>query len=380
MKLPIALLVLVVGLALGSACRRAPVAGGPAPAARVEGDTIQFDLNSSQLRLVRVERASEESSAPVALTGRLGWNEDRTARLAPPVAGRIVTLAASVGTRVRRGALLAEVSSPDFGQAQSEAAKAAADASASVRNRDRIAALYERGAAPRKDLEAAESDVVRARAEAARTAARLTKWGGTLSSAPDQLYRMRAPLDGVVVERNANPGLEVRPDSPNPVFLLSDVTSLWVLLDLAERDLSGVAEGNGLKVRTGAYPGRLFQGRLDVVGEALDPATRMVKARGTVENPGGLLKAEMYVMVEVEGQKASRSTVIPARSILTEGGKRFCFVEVGPARFRRVPVAVGVEHDGKVPVSGLSRDSRVVTEGGLLLSMLLPSSADVESR
>jgi membrane fusion protein, heavy metal efflux system len=363
-------------VALAGACRRLPEKGDASPSPKIEGETIQFDRQSRELAQVRVEKASEAGAASLSLTGRLGWNENRTTRLTPPVAGRIVRLAASVGERVGRGALLAELSSPDFGQAQSDAAKAAADVSVAQRSRERIAALYERGAAARKDLDAAESDLVRARAEAQRSAARLARWGGDLASAPDQLYRMRSPIPGVVVERNANPGLEVRPDSPNPVFVVSDPSTLWVFLDLSERDLSEVAAGDSLRVRSGAYPGRAFEGRLDVVGDALDPATRMVKARGTVENPDGSLKAEMYVSVEAASRGAREAVVVPSRAILVEGERRFCFVEEGPARFKRVPVSVGVEREGKVAVSGLSSGARVVTEGGLLLASLLDSRSD----
>lgn len=363
-------------LLLAAACGRAPEKDDAASGPKVEGETIQFARQSRELAEVRVEKASEAGAASFSLTGRLGWNEDRTTRLTPPVAGRIVRLAASVGERVAKGALLAELSSPDFGQAQSDAARAAADVSVAERSRERIAALYERGAAARKDLDAAESDLVRARAEAQRSAARLARWGGDLLSAPDQLYRMRSPIAGVVVERNANPGLEVRPDSPNPVFVVSDPSTLWVFLDLSERDLAEIAAGDRLRVRSGAYPRRIFDSRLDVVGDALDPATRMVKARGTVENPDGSLKAEMYVSVEAASRGAREAVVVPSRAVLVEGERRFCFVEDGPARFKRVPVSVGVEREGKVPVSGLSSGARVVTEGGLLLSSLLDSRSD----
>lgn len=372
----IRLLAFLTPLLLVGACGRSPEKDASETSPKVEGETIQFDRQSRELAQVRVEKASEAGAASLSVTGRLGWNEDRTTRLTPPVAGRIVHLAASVGERVGRGALLAALSSPDFGQAQSDAAKAAADVSVAERSRERVAALYERGAAARKDLDAAESDLIRARAEAERTAARLGRWGGDLASAPDQLYRMRSPIPGVVVERNANPGLEVRPDSPNPVFVVSDPSTLWVFLDLSERDLAEVAVGDRLRVRSGAYPGRTFEGRLDVVGDALDPATRMVKARGTVENRDGSLKAEMYVSVEAASRGAREAVVVPSRAVLVEGERRFCFIEDGPARFKRVPVTVGVEREGKVPVSGLSSGAHVVTEGGLLLSSLLDSHSD----
>jgi cobalt-zinc-cadmium efflux system membrane fusion protein len=160
----------------------------------------------------------------------------------------------------------------------------------------------------------------------------------------------------------------VRPDATTPLFVISDPRRLWVLLDVTERDLPEMAPGASLVVRSPAYPDRSFSGTLDVVGATLDPATRTVRARGKLRSPEGLLKAEMYVTVEVIRSAASRYVVVPARSVLQDGGKQFVFLEESPGRYRRVQVAVGAEREGAVPVlSGLLDSARVVTEGSLLL-------------
>jgi cobalt-zinc-cadmium efflux system membrane fusion protein len=355
-------------------CRPEKPSAPAAAAPKVDGESIEFPASSPQLKEFRVEPAASDGAAPLTLTGRLAWNEDMTVRVLPPVSGRIVSLHAALGSRVGSGGLLATLSSPDFGQAQSDAVRAATDLAASERNHDRVARLFERGAAPRKDLEAAGADLARARAEANRTAARLLKWGGDPSAPPDQLYRVTAPLPGFVVERNANPGQEVRPDVATALFVVTDPSHLWVLVDVTERDLSAISKGDRLGIHSSAYPGRTFTGRLDIVGDALDPATRTVKARGSVDNSSGLLKAEMYVAIDDVGGKLKPVPLVPARSVLTDGGKRYCFVEEGPARFRRTRVEVGVERNGRVPVlSGLSEGARVVTDGSLLLSALFAS-------
>ncbi len=364
----------LAALLLAGGCARTPVPPAGLAAPRGEGDTIAFPPESPQLREVRVEAVGRARPAAASLTGRLAWDEDATTRVAPPVAGRIVRLGAPLGARVRAGDVLAEISSPDFGQAQADAARAATDLAAAERTRERVASLLARGAVPRKDLEAADADLARARAEAGRTAERLRRWGGGApapGSAPDQLFHLRAPLDGTVVERNVNPGQEVRPDSPTPLFVVSDPARLWVYLDVTEREVAAVSAGDRLSVAASAYPGRTFDGRLDVVGDALDPATRTVKARGSVDNRERLLKAEMYVTVDDSRGRADASPVVPVRSVLTEGARRFCFVEEAPGRFRRTPVDVGAEKDGKVTVvSGLPADARVVTDGSLFLAAL----------
>jgi membrane fusion protein, heavy metal efflux system len=360
-------LLLLSGASAG--CRRAVAPSSGAAAPRLEADHIEFAADSPQLKEFKVEATSSGSAASLSFTGRLAWNEDATSRIVPPVAGRITRLVAPLGARVRRGSVLAELSSPDFGQAQADASRAAADLAAAERSRERFARLFERGAAPRKDLDAAEADLARSRAEAGRTRERLLRWGGDPASAPDQIYRVRSPLDGVVVERNANLGQEVRPDAAAPLFVVTDPSRLWVLLDVTERDLPATAKGDRLLVRSGAYPDRTFSGRLEWVGDSLDPASRTVRVRGTVPDPARMLKAEMYVTVEDAGERPRPAVFLPVAAVLTDGSRPFCFVQEAPNRFRRVAIGVGPERDGRVPVlSGLPPGARVVTEGSLLLS------------
>ncbi len=359
--LPIALLV-------GGCHNAAPAAD--APAFRVEGDVVLFRDEGARAAAIRVEPVSRSGDGHTTLTGRLAWDEDATVRIFSPVSGRVERIEADLGTRVAKGARLAVLSSPDFGQAQSDAARARADLEAARRTLDRARALLERGAAPRKAVEEAEAETARAQAEAERTSARLALWGGAseASRTVDQRYCVQSPMSGIVVERNLNPGQEVRSDSTSPLFVISDPRRLWVLLDVTEKDLADVAPGAAIVVHSPAYPDRTFPGTLDVMGAALDPATRTVRARGKLQSPDQLLKAEMYVSVDVLERRASRSLVVPSRAVLAEGGKRFLFVEETPGRYRRMEVQAGPEREGVVPIlGGVAETARVVTEGSLLL-------------
>jgi membrane fusion protein, heavy metal efflux system len=368
--------VIAILLAAGAAavaCREAGEKTSGTAAPKAAGDRIEFPADSPQLDAFKSEPARESVGAPLTVTGRITWDEDVTTRILPPLSGRVLNLAAPAGARVRRDQLLAEISSPDFGQAQADAARSEADLAAAERARERLARLHERGAAARKDLEAAETDLARARAEARRTRERLLSWGGSLTSAAGQIYRLRSPLAGIVVERNVNPGQEVRPDAASPLFVVTDPTRLWVLLDVTERDLPAIGKGDRLSITCIAYPQRKFAGKIDWIGNSLDPATRTVRVRGSVKDPSSSLKAEMYVTVEDTGQGAHSAVVVPVSAVLTEGGRPFCFLQESRNRFRRVRIEVGPARDGKVPVlAGLSKGDRVVTEGSLFLSALLP--------
>ena len=357
---------LILAAAL-SACARTARSVDPPPY-RVEGDLVVFadGRRPAGLSLEPVRLAGNDH---LTVTGRLVWDEDTTVRVFPPVSGRVVSIRADVGMRIAAGQTLALLASPDFGQAQSDAARTAADLRAADRTLERIRQLFEHGAASRKDLDQAEADRERARAEAARTRARLNLWGGP-AAAPgtvDQSLGLTSPVTGLVVERALNPGQEVRADATTPLFVVSDPKTLWILLDVTEGDLPSVASGAALRVHSAAWPGRAFPGRLEVVGASLDPTTRKVRARGRVENAESLLKGEMYVTVDVLKTAAARRMVLPAYAVIRDH-QTFVFVEEAPGRYRRMPVSLGAEREGVVTVlSGVQDSSWLVTQGILLL-------------
>ena len=353
-------------LVLG-ACARRPDAGEKPPF-RVDGDVVAFQDAAAEKATVRVAPLSLASDDHIDLTGRLVWDEDATVRVFSPVAGRVARILRDFGAPVTRGELLATLSSPDFGQAQADAARADSDLRAAVRTFERLSQVYERGGASRKDRDQAEADLERARAEAERTRRRLELWGGGAPGRVDQDYPLRSPVQGVVVERNLNPGQEVRPDATTPLFVISNPRRLWVLLDVTERDLGDVEPGALLQIHTAAYPGRSFAGVLDTLGAGLDPATRTVKARGKLPNADQALRAEMYVTVGVQKRRSARRVLAPAHAVMQDGDARFVFVDDGGGRYRRLAVRVGAEREGVVPVlAGLGDGARIVVEGELLL-------------
>jgi cobalt-zinc-cadmium efflux system membrane fusion protein len=351
------------------------------PKPKVEGEAVSFPTNAPQLSSIVVEAVPERHLAVSHLTGRLYWDDDLTVRVFTPVAGRVTAVLADLGRRVGVGTPLAEIDSPDFGQAQAEAQTAAGNLSMAEKSFSRAKELLAHGAAAQKDVEAAEAAWVAAQAENQRAQGRLALYGGS-NRGTGEVYKLRSPLAGVIVDKAINPGQEVRADqmlanAPNlfaPLFTVSDPARLWLQVDLAEADLPKVRPGQQLRIASPVYPERVFDGRVDRIADTLDAATRTARVRGVVENPDNLLKAEMYVTVDVVQNPAeTRPAVeIPAAATFRKDNQDYLFVEESPGRFVRRQVVLGVEQDGKVPVfSGLEAGQKVVTEGCLLLEALL---------
>ncbi len=333
----------------------------------VQGDLVTFPRGGTSLAVLPVVRSPRQS---LRLTGRLVWNEEATVRVYSPVLGRVDKLCVNLGQSVAKGQLLAELESPDLGQAQSDAIRAATDLRAAERTLTRVQALLTHGAAPKKDFESAESDLARAQAEQLRTQNRLTLYGG--GKGVDQRFGLRSPIAGVVVDRAINPGQEVRPDAQSPLCVVSDPSHLWILLDATEQTLPLLHRGMKLKIHSSAWPSEVFPGTLDVVGDTLDPTTRTLKARGSLANQGHHLKAEMYVEAELADGDAGSASFIPAGAAVSEGNASYVFVAEAKGAYRRQAVRLGPEQNGRSEVlDGLKEGQMVVTEGSLLLQQLL---------
>jgi cobalt-zinc-cadmium efflux system membrane fusion protein len=388
---------LIAALSISSCTKAARKAEETSP--KIDGDKITLPANSPQKSSLTVEVAKPIEKSVTRLNGRLVWNEDATVRVFAPVAGRVERIEAKLGDWVNVGDPLATLSSPDLGQAQADASRAAAGLKLAERTHSRLTGLFTHGAAAQKDVEAAEDDLETKRSENERAQGRLRLYGGSLG-AVNGLFPLKSPLAGVIVDKSINPGQEIRPDQMlagdarivQPQFVISNPSRLAVLLDVTELELGSLKAGQRFEVRTRAYPDKIFEGRIQIIGQSLDPQTRTVKARGLVENPDGLLRAEMYVSVDVaDGEetpgalapanlsirerplpsRTSARVEIPVSAVFSKENQRYVFVEKSPGEYQRQTIEAGGEHDGKIRVtSGIEPGQRIVTEGSLLLQAM----------
>jgi membrane fusion protein, heavy metal efflux system len=354
----------------------------PVPKVDSSNGAVSFAPNAPELASIAVQAAQPQTFAVTHVTGRLYWDDDLTVRVFTPVAGRVIALRADLGQPVAAGSPLAEIDSPDFSQALANARTAVGNLAAADKAYTRSQDLLQHGAAAQKDVETAQAAYVAARAERDRAEAVLANYGGSDKST-NSVYILRSPLAGVVVEKNINPGQELRADlmlanAPNlfaPSFVVSDPAKLWLQIDVAETDLTAVQKGQQLRVFSDALPGRVFDGVVDNISDTMDPATRTIKVRGVVDNPGKLLKAEMYVTVEVvqkADQVAQMGVEVSSKALFMKGEDSYLFIEESPGHFQRKLVKAGVEKDNKVPVlEGVRPGQKVVTEGALLLQALI---------
>lgn len=332
-----------------------------------DANEIVLTAGSPQLNSLKVEPVNE-IPVPVTepLNGKIVFDENRTARIFSPVAGRALSIKAQVGDAVKAGQTLLVMDSPDVGGAVADVRKAQADMQLKQQALERSRMLVDHGVLAKKEVEVAQADWATSRAESERAGARLKNLG--VSTAANDNYAVRSPIAGIVVDRKINPGSEVRPDGTDPLFIVTDPGYLWASIDLPERELSRISQGQKLSVQVDAYPDEVFNGEVKTIGVMVDPTTRRIPVRCTVDSKGKL-KPEMYARITPLDNSQHRVIRLPNSALITEGLYSYVFVEERPLHFKKRKVTLDLQRREYATVKdGLKAGERVVVGGAILLN------------
>ncbi|MXS80304.1 membrane fusion protein, cobalt-zinc-cadmium efflux system [Nitrosomonas eutropha] len=333
---------------------------------------LLFPPGAPQLAYIKTSPAvSAMLPASEPLAAKLALAENLTARISPAVAGRILQLHVEIGDQVKAGTPLVTLDSPDFGAAIADLHKAEADATYKQLAYKRARELWAGEAIARRDVESARADWQIAAAEAKRAQLRVRNLvpDGKMQDEKLVLY---APIDGTVAYRQANPGLEVRPDMAAPLFVISNLSHLWVLVDVPERLISRVQSGNPLLLNFDAFPEKSFLATITRIAPVLDPNVRRVQVRAEIDNPDGTLRPEMFARAQLIDPRADSVVQLPAESVITGGVHPTVFVETNAGEFiqRRIRIAfqdaesVWLEPEN----GGVAVGEEVVIDGTMLLT------------
>ncbi len=365
-----------------SGCQDPQPPSPPAAKPILEGSQLRFPAGHPQLTSLPTVMAERAQPVDIEMPARVVWDEDRTQRLYPAFAGRVMRIQADVGQRISAGQVLAELASPEFGVAQAESARAQADLGQARRQHERLRDLHGLGVAPRKELEQAETEVLRAQAELERAQARTQLYGS--SGGVNQRLALVAGVTGVIIERNVNPGQELRPDQFGPgspaLYVLSDPTRLWLLIDVREGELAALPIGRQIGFVAHAYPQRRFTATVHASSDAIDPVSRTIKVRARIDNADRALKVEMLGKVRLS-QSLGEGVFIPAASVFLQEGNHWAYVVPAPGVFEPRKVSIGHRGSSRVLISaGLAEGERVVSENVLLLARMYRNAQETQQQ
>ena len=344
--------------------------------------TISIDPEAAKRAGIKTEPVGEAilagGAAPGQVTtGVVQANAYRTTPVVSVVGGIVRRVAAELGQNVSKGQTVAVVFSDELAMAQSRYLNALAELDEHHKHHVRTVRLVEIGAASREELEQATTKLKTAESELASHRQRLM----LLGLGPNRIAQLKtpaqvssevslpAPVSGTVISRAANPA-EVIP-ADKEILRIADLSNVWVMGQVYEKDLGRVIVGSGASITSDAYPGRVFRGRVSYVDPTLDPATRTAQARIELANPGQALKIGMFVNVAFAALGGAESTtpVIPKNAVQNLNNQQVVFVESRtPNTYAMRPVKLGPEVNGQYPVlEGLTVGERIVTDGSFLL-------------
>lgn len=356
--LVLALFIVGAGVA-GCGEKPAPSAtADPPAAAAISGDLV---MDEAAMKSITVETLVERPvTRTLTIPGKIQFDEDRLSHILAPLAGQIVNLRVKVGDPVQKGETLFAMNSREATAAVGEHAESHKDLELAEKTAAMTEDLFNHEAASKIALQQAQSDLAKARSRVARNEQALRLLGVQSEADLDRAdllvgrVPVVSPIRGTVIERRVTEGEFVQSDSM-PMMTVADLSTVWVIGEIFERDLHLVAAGDAASITTTAYPGEQFGGRVSYVSDVIDPMSRTARIRVAVPNPRGRLKAEMFSSIALDLGDSKPMLNVPPSAVFVEGGTSFVFVTTAPGHFVRRSVET------------LHAGDRVVTDGGLLL-------------
>lgn len=308
--------------------------------------------------------------------GSIALDADTTTPVFSPYSGRVVRVLVGIGERVRAGAPLLAVEASELVQAESDLDNAVSQLELAHINERRRHAAYESKGGSLQDWQQAQADL--AAAQTARAAARnrlriLGKTSGEIAALEssrriEPTAYVRAPIAGVVTDRQVGPGQYVQAGGSTPVYTIGDLSTVWLVADVREDDAPLIERGQKVEVRVPALPGRVLDATVTAISPTVDPVTHRVAVRATLANPGGRLKPGMFASFSIITSAPTSSPAVPEEAVVREGEEAHVWVLQAGNELSLRQIRTGRIENGMVEVlQGLRAGERVVTRGSLFI-------------
>jgi membrane fusion protein, heavy metal efflux system len=348
--------------------REAPAQSAQPPGVTVGKGELSLAPNAPQWSMLKLGKAVPATARWTdALPARVKIDETRASKVGTPLSGRVTNVFVELGQKVHKGASLFSVASPDLASLRAERKKAEVDLAVARTTLERVGTMVAARALPAKEELAAQqsyhqAEVAMGLAGSKLSALKVRQRGG------DNEFTATAPRDGVVVEKNVLPSQEVSQDGKDPLVLVADLSTVWVVADLSEVDAVDIKAGTPALVTSPALPGVEIKGKVAVVSSVVDPERHTIPIRVQLENAEGRLRPNMYAQVKFAVQPGSGAVEVLASALVSDGAKQYVYVQEGVGHFVMREVKAGSVRDGRVPIlAGLKEGESVVERGAILL-------------
>jgi len=336
-------------------------AEAPPPATVVPGlDVTHFAVDHPE-RYPVAAAVQYEAPSKLVVTGAVYPDVARTVPVVTLASGRVVDIRARLGDTVKKGQLLLRIRSDDVSGGYDAYRKAVADELLARKALDRAKLLFEHGAIAEQDLEAAQDNEDDAKTTL-DTATEHLKLLGNDPEHPNNIVDITAPISGEITDQEVVNGSTIQSYSANP-FTISDLSSVWIVCDVYENDITTLGVGEAADVHLNAFPDKVLKGRVSNIGALLDPTIRTAKVRIEVPNPGMIMRIGMFATATFYGLKKETYTSVPATAIIHLHDRDWVYMPAPNDMFQRVEVKSGDQLPNKMAqvLSGLQPGQKVVS-------------------
>jgi membrane fusion protein, heavy metal efflux system len=365
--------ILTITLMLASCSGSSTNAAANSSGATGSNSAELFTIPPDQMAHVQVLTVQPTTlTRSLRLTGAVAYNSFRTTPVITQVSGPVSRVVVVPGQKVRQAEPMLYVASPDYSQLRTNYLKAKDAYALAQKAYARAEDLYQHHAIAEQNVEQAQSVEVQAGGDLASAQAALKVMGITdpdalVKAPPSFEVPVKAPISGLVVEQDVSAGQVIQPGTTQ-CFMISDISTVWVLVNVYQKDLPYVRVGDSVDVQTDTYP-EVFHGRIAYVAASLDPSTRTLQARIETPNPGDKLKKDMYVVATVHAGTIRNAIAIPDAAVLRDAENQpFVYAAASSNQFGRRSITLGESLSGQTQIlSGLTAGDRVIGNGSLFL-------------
>lgn len=325
-------------------------------------------ISDSIMRTVQTSPAMAEDEADVIkLNGKIQPNEGLQAKVYALVSGKIKSVNVELGDYVKKGQQLALIQSTEVAGISNDLSLAESDAALTKKSLETTKDLYEGKLATEQDFINAKVAYNKALSELNRA-----KQVSAITGGKSAAYIVTAPLSGYIIEKNITNNSEVRNDNNTDLFAIADLSNVWVIANVYEADMNNIALGEEVRVNTLADPQKDYTGKIDKIYNVLDPSTRTMKVRISMNNPNGELKPEMFATVTVSGRpSANKVLTIPSQSIVLDNSKNYVVVKDSTNKLQIKEIEIIKRVDPKAFVTGVNAGEQIVTNSQVFLYQAL---------
>ena len=315
----------------------------------------QIVLDTVRLRSVQDE---------LVLTGQIATDGDKTVKIYPLVGGVVEQLHVELGDKVTQGQVLAVIKSSEIADLQNQTTSSSSDLDIARKNLAVAEDMYKAGLNSERDVVLARAEVTKARGTVGKNVKQLSVYG----ISKDGMYTLKAPISGFITEKNATEHEQFNNDNVQNLFTVSNLNDVWIMANVFESDISKVKLGYSADVTTLSYPDKHFRGKIDKVFNVLDPDSKVMKVRVRLDNPGYLLKPEMYAQVRVENTESAKMLAVNAKAVVFDKDRNFVMVFRDRSHVETRPVVISkTVGDYSYISSGLKPGDVVIAKDQLLV-------------